>query len=362
MNKDILYYKYRFTSVVLLLGYAFIHTQLSGIYSEVSLEQLIHFSAQLPFGQRLLVPALVNGLTYVFPFTIDELFFLLEWLFISLFYFCLYQLLLLEFNSRQARLLSWLCILLLPLVTVINYRYRVFGGAPFFYPSDTASLFFMTLGFLFCLREKWIYFVPWVFISTLNRESSILLVLLVPALYWHKVHTVIKPIFGALCAYLFARIVVLVLLRDAEGQIMDWYFHMSTHTHFEVNLLWLLEGQNVLLLVFGLAGLPLLWFVLFDYIPLQFRPLRYVTLFYFLALLLVGNVMEPRIFSEILVLLYFPVCLAIRNWLSKQPLIFPNKLGIAYYIDRYAILGIFCFVILFRQFLNHSLITFFIPK
>ncbi|KTD36436.1 hypothetical protein Lnau_1420 [Legionella nautarum] len=356
INKDILHYKYRFISVVLLLGYAFIHTQLSGVYTESSLEQLMNFSARLPFEQRILVPALANGLSRVFPLTVDKLFFLLEWLFISLFYFSLFQLLKLEFNQRQAQLLAWLSILLLPLMTVVNYRFRVYGSAPFFYPSDTAALFFMTLGFLLCLRAKWTYYIPWVFIATLNRESSILLVLLIPALYWQQIRRIIKPLIFALLSYLLARILILTVLHKVPGQLMDWYFHFSTHTYFEVNLLWLLEGQNILLLVFALVGLPLFWFSFFDYLPLQLRPLRYLALFYFFALLSVGNFMESRIFSEIFVLLYFPVCLAIKNWLMRQAPILPTKLGIAYYIDRYAVLGLLFFVLVFRQHLNHWVI------
>lgn len=75
INKDILLYKYRFITVVLLLGYVFIHTQLSGVYTESSLEQLMSFSAHLPFEQRLLVPALANVLSRVFPLSVDKLFF-----------------------------------------------------------------------------------------------------------------------------------------------------------------------------------------------------------------------------------------------------------------------------------------------
>jgi hypothetical protein len=356
INKDILLYKYRFITIVLLLGYVFIHTQLSGVYTESSLEQLMSFSARLPFEQRLLVPALANVLSRVVPLSVDKLFFLLEWLFISLFYFSLFQLLKLEFNQRQAQLLAWLSILLLPLMTVINYRFTMNGSAPFFYPSDTATLFFMTLGFLLCLRAKWVYFIPWVFISTINRESSILLVLLIPTLHWQQIHKVIKPLIFALLSYLLARMLILAILHKVPGPLMDWYFHFSTHTYFEVNLLWLLEGQNILLLVFGLTGLPLFWFAFFDYLPLQLRPLRYLALFYCLALLLVGNFMELRIFSEIFVLLYFPVCLAIKNWLMRQAPILPTKLGIAYYLDRYAVLGLLFLVLLFRQYLNHWVI------
>ena len=137
MNDDLLRYKYRFITFVLLLGYAFIHTSLTGVYVDATFDKLINFSARLPFGQRLLVPALADLIAQFLPFSIDKLFFLLELLFISLFYFSLRKLLQQEFETEMAQLLSWLFILL-PLMTVVNYRYTSNGEATFSIP-DTAS-------------------------------------------------------------------------------------------------------------------------------------------------------------------------------------------------------------------------------
>lgn len=352
MNDDILRYKYRFITFVLLLGYAFMHTKLTGVYVDTTFDQLIDFSVRLPFGQRLLVPSLANAATHFLPLRVDKLFFLLEWLFISLFYFALRNLLKQEFIPQQAQLLSWLFIILLPLMTVINYRFTSNGEATFFYPSDSASLFFMVVGYLFCLRSQWLYFIPWVFLATLNRESSILLVLIIPALHWQKLSSVLKPILFAFLAYFLARLLVLTFLHGVPGQLMEWYFRASSHTYFEVNLLWLFDEQHILLFMFCFSGLPLFWFAFYDFIPLQYRPLRYVALLYFLALLLVGNFMEARIFIEIMVLLYLPVCIALNSWLRGLKPICPSNTGLLYYIDRYAVLAILILIAMLRQPLN----------
>lgn len=356
MNSDLLRYKSRFITFVLLLGYAFIHTRLTGVYVETTLDEMIDFSVRLPFAQRVLVPVLVRFFSFFLPLAVDQLFFLAEWLFISLFYFALVRLLMYEFNPRQAQLLSWLFLLLLPLQTVINYRFTTGGEATFYYPSDTATLFFMAIGYLFCLRAQWIYFILWVFLATFNRESSILLVLMIPALHWQQRRSVFKPMLLSMLAYLFARLIVLTLLHGVSGQLMEWYFRASSHSYFEVNLLWLLNEQHILLFMFCFAGLPLFWFAFYDYIPLQYRPLRYVVLFYFIGLLMVGNFMEARIFTEILVLLYLPVCVAISRWLAKIQPYYPTTTGFLYYVDRHIVLGMLIVIMVFRQTLNHWVI------
>ncbi|MBA2653229.1 MAG: hypothetical protein H0U73_13335 [Tatlockia sp.] len=352
MNNELLRYKSRFLTFVLLLGYAFIHTQLTGLYSELSLSGFIDFSVRLPYGQRLLVPALANLAARVLPLAAEELFFLLELLFITLFYFAMKSLMQREFDLRQAQFLSWLFILLLPLITVVNYRFRTNGIATFFYPSDTSTLFFMAIGLLLCLRSQWLYFIPWVFLATLNRESSILLVLIIPALYWQTLKTVLKPMAWALLAYLLARLLILQFLHGIPGELIEWRAEGAPFNHFRYNLLWLMNGQNILLFIFCFAGLPFFWFAFFDFIPLQYRPLRYIALFYFLGLLMVGRFMEARIFSEIVVLLYLPVCIALKNWLSGfEPIVSDHFL--AYYINRYAVLSLLFATVILHQLLYH---------
>ena len=207
----------------------------------------------------------------------------------------------------------------------------------------------MALGFLFCLRSQWLYLIPWIFLATFNRESSILLVLMIPALHWQKFSSVLKPMFFALIAYILARFLVLSFLHGVPGQLMEWYFRKSSHTYFEVNLLWLFNKQNILLFMYCFAGLPLFWFAFYDFIPLRYRPLRYIAFFYFIALLLVGNFMEARIFIEIMVLLYLPVCLALSRWLSEQKPILSDLRGLAYYLDRYLILALLLLIAILRQ-------------
>lgn len=76
MNKDILRYKARFMTLALLLSYAFIHTKLTGIYDDTSLTDMANFSVRLPYGQRMLIPAIVHFIGYFLPLSVDNLFFL----------------------------------------------------------------------------------------------------------------------------------------------------------------------------------------------------------------------------------------------------------------------------------------------
>ena len=75
MNKDIFRYKCLLTNWILVFSYAFMHVKLTGIYLGATLEDMTHFTAPLPFGQRLMIPALVHVLLPFSPFNISELFF-----------------------------------------------------------------------------------------------------------------------------------------------------------------------------------------------------------------------------------------------------------------------------------------------
>ena len=356
MNDDFLRFKSRFVTFAVLLSYAYLHTKLSANYIDASLTDLFDHTVRLPFAQRLLAPWLAQFLSYCFLFSIDEAFFILEWLFISLSFFAMFQLLCEAFPAKKARALSWLFILLLPLISIINYRYTIQGEVPIFYPYDTVSLFFIIIGLLLCLKSRWIFFIPILFVATLNRESSILLVLLIPALHWHSLQKVRTPILLAILTYCLARLLVMSLIQGTPGQLMEWEFQATHRTHFEMNLIWLLNGQKLLLFLFCFASLPLFWLAFYDYIPFSYRPLKYVILFYFLGLLLVGNFTEARIFTEIAALYYFPVCLAVNRWLNDLPPYKTDAAGVLYFVNRYVILGVLTLVVVLHQPLNYWVI------
>lgn len=357
MNEDFLRYKTRFITLTLLLGYAFMHVKLTGVYFKATFDKLANFSAPITFGQRLLIPLFAHVISYFTSLDLDKIYFLIEWIFISLFYFALLRLMQYEFTLRQAQLLSWLFLLLLPLMTVINYRFTTDGPATFFFYYDSPSLFFLTLGFLFCLRSHWLYFLPLLFVATINRESSLLLILFIPALHWNHLHAVYKQIILSLAVYVLARSLVLIFLHDSSGTLLEWYFKSSSDTHFKVNFQWLLNEQHIFLFIFCFAGLPFFWFAFYDYIPLLFRPLRYVALFYFIVLLVIGNFPEVRIFSEIVLMLYLPVCIALKSWINhRMPVSSEVTTGMLYYIDRYFVLATLALITAVHHSLNQWVI------
>lgn len=356
MNAIFFRYKTRLLTLALILGYAYLHVRLTGIYADTTLERFIDFSARLPFGQRLLVPSIAHFISIIIPLKPEEIFFLLEVGFVSLLYVTIRHLLQHEFKPSQAKLLSWLFILLLPLMSVINYRYTTSGDALFFYPYDSASLFFIAAGFLFCIRSQWSILIPLVFLATFNRESAVLLILLIPALHWQQIRLVLKPFALACLAFLIARLIVLYFVSDLPGPLTEWYFRESEFTHFSVNLAWLLNEQHILFFMFCFAGLPLFWFVFHDYIPQRFQPLRFIALFYFLCLLLVGNFIEARVFGEVIVLLYMPVCVGINRWLAGWQPDYASDKHFSFYISRYSVLIILAIIVLGRTPLNQGVI------
>lgn len=357
MNMDFLRYKSRFITITLILGYAYLHFVLTRTFVETPFDQVLHFSVRFPYAQRILIPLLVYPFSWL-PVQSQNLFFMAEMFFTTLMYFGVYVLLRTEFNIRESQLLSWLFILILPLVTIINYRFTVGAHATFFYPADTPAIFFTALGLFWCLRARWIYYIPLVFIATLNRESAILLVLLIPVLNWQRIKEILKPLSLSFLAYLCARIIILYFLKGISGQLIEWNAFKTNYTHFEVNLNWLFSDLNLLLFCFCFAGLPLFWFAFHDYIPRIYRPLRYLIALYFVGLLLVGNFIEARIFGELIVLLYFPVCCAVRNWLAEFNILQENQMSknFLFYLNRYAILVVFACIIIFQSFLNQALL------
>lgn len=354
--KDLFIYKQRFFTCMLILGYAYLHSALCASFSIATGEQLMLGQAPLPFAQRMLIPWLLQKIHTLTSIKISDLLFLCELLFTALFYFALNALLRTEFEVKKATLLSWLFFLLLPLITLINYRLTIGGTSPIFYLYDTPTLFFLAAGYLCCLRQQWLFFYLLVFLATLNRESSILLVLLIPALYWGDKKPKALPLVISSLLFVTAKAIVLMTTAKLPGTIMAFYKLNTPYTLFYFNLQWLFQHENILLFLFCIAGLPFLWFTFYDYIPLKYRPLRYVLLMYFVGLLCIGVFPETRIFSEIALLLYLPVCVAMHHWLTDKPALV-EKTGIGYFINRYAVIGLLVLIVLLQNQLNQLVIA-----
>ncbi|MCA0402409.1 MAG: hypothetical protein LCH30_01295 [Proteobacteria bacterium] len=349
MNKDIFQYKKRGTLFILLFSFTYLYTKLTAQVTNLPFEGLIHFSVPLPYNQRVLVPLTARLITYLSPLQLNHIFFLIALIFFCLTYLCLVKLMQMAYSKKQAQLLAALFILLLPLCLVINYRYSWGGEAAVFHPYDAATFFFMTLGFYLCLKQKWLYFFINLFFATLNRESSFLLILLIPCLNYKEMKGNYRLLFFAIFLYALTRYLIFYCLPNHDGSFIEFNMQQGEQSHFAMNMQWLFLKENIFLCSFSFLFLPLIWFCLCDYIPPQYRPIRYISLFYFLLLIFVGNITEARIFIEIIVLLYFPACLAISNWLNGN--YYQFKPSLCTFIDRYAIIFVLSLFFVLAAFL-----------
>lgn len=354
MNRDIVRYKYNFLTFVLVIAYALMHIRLTGCYVDATLEQLYNFSVRMPFAQRVLTPFILHVLSYFLDVNLYNLAFMLECIFSGLTFWSLFSLLQYELDTQQAKLMSWLFFLILPVITVVNYRLAAPISdtfAAFYYPYDTATLFFMFAGLLFCLREKWIHFIILLFFATLNRESSFLLVLSALTLYWRGPTRNYLYIISAFLVYGITHLLIIYFVDYRGGSHFDYIIPNSDIPRFMDNLHWLFVKENLLLFMYCMAFLPIFWFAFSEYIPVKLRPLRYVALLNFCILLYVGSFKEARIFSEIVALLYMPVCIGVRNWLQGMKPIVVDR------FDRYHVLafivGLFIFSSLLAIYFKH---------
>jgi len=357
MTNALFLYKKRFIAVALIMSYAYLHMRLTGMYFRVPLDSFLQLTTPLPFAQRVLVPAIVHFLSPWLNLPVDDLFFLLELVFTALLFVAMLQLLQLEFDDKSAQILTWLFFLLMPLISVVNYNYTRHNGlCAFYYPYDTSTLFFMTVGYRYCLEARWWPFTLWLVFATVNRETSILLILLIPALHGAPVLRQ-SVVAWSLLAYAATRCALYGLLHAQQGQ---WacYLDQSSATLFLSNLHWLFVEDNALLFLYCLACLPLFWFVFLDYIPVRYRAVRYVVLVHVLCLLMMGHFKESRIFGESVVLLYLPVCLGVSRWLQgEEPTCQPHLSTFAY-VDRYAVFVVLGGLVLCFAPINALLIRF----
>jgi hypothetical protein len=338
MNKQIQQYKNNFMIFMILFTYTVMHMKLTGSYEFASLEKLTLFSAPPPFSYRVLLPSIGAVLNKLDVLKIEIIYFLLEFVFVSLLYLSLKKLLEEYFEENKACFLSLLFIILCSLIFILNYRYTIGREATFRFPYDTPALMFTILGIYLILKQAWgIYFIC-VFLATLNRESSILIILLVPIIYSQNKKQWLYPFITSLIIYLLTRGMLYYFISNSTATIFNWHYGKSDYMLFDVNFHWLFHEQNVLLFVAEFAFMPLFWFTFYDYIPRDFRGIRYLVFAYLLGLLCVGSVMESRIFGECVALMYLPVCLAVNNWMNGEQPQKSQRLSVLECVNRYFII------------------------
>lgn len=302
-----------------VIAYAFMHFFLNGQYTEVTFSKLIAFDVIKPYAYRVLLPA-VGYLAKPIapPFYV---FFILEVFFSWLIYFSMRRLCEKFFKPNQAFLLTLLFFLCLSLVFIINYRFAVERCGTFFFPYDTPAVAFTTLGLYLCLEKKFPWLYALIAVATLNRETSVLVCLMLPALYHKQLKVWLKPFIVSMTIYLLIRLSISWLLRLHGGSVIEIHNLNSGFPHLSENMFFLLNRYYLFWIFAEMAFLPVVLFTFYDYVPKTLASLKYVAAAYVIGLFIVGNIIEGRIFGEVTAILFLPSACAIHNWLLSKPVI-----------------------------------------
>lgn len=297
---------------LLALAYAVLRLKLNRESEFASWEQMLSFTAPLPFGHRVLTPALAKTFMLVTGRGPKAAFAVLEFGSTLLMLGGLWGVLRMGMPSRPATLFTLGFVLLLPFLFLLQTPW------PLYYPYDTLSMALCVLVQWALLSRKTAWALGLMFLAALNRESALFLVGIYLAMRVGRdsPRSVLLTAAGLLSAFYSARGLIGLLLPDNPGAALHW---MHDHRPRVVgNLGWLMGPSNAAMVLAYVGFLPLGYWLLGDRIPALFRRVHLVLLAMFLSLLLVGNIYEPRIFGELLVLGYVPLAAAACAWLFDE--------------------------------------------
>jgi hypothetical protein len=285
--------------VALAYGFASLRFHHNARFAGASLEGLTDGTALLPYQFRTLIPWLVkciSNLPFV-SFPLDSIYFVVEATSVFLAILAFRRYLALLFGDSALPFLFSIT-LLYPL----TIQYVVWDTYPiFYYPYDIPSVLFLTLGLIFLYEKSWTRYYVLFVVATFNRETSCFLTI-------------------AFLATSFRRESLRDLAIHCGFQLAIWVsvkgllYHLFSANASAPNSIAGLFDDNVLLNMHRLSSpaayLSLLSIVGFLWLPtlLSFRLIRddfvrrslIVCLPFFVGMLLVGNIVETRIFGELI--------------------------------------------------------------
>lgn len=275
------------------LGYAWLRSVYTHEYSAVPWRRLLALNAPLPFGHRVLVPWLV-GPWVERGIPVRHLFAAVE----ALSYAAVVWLTVAStrrwLSTTRARWAGVLVGAVLPLVYVAPRHW------PLHYPWDGPALVVLAAAVWASGRHR--YWIAWVVatIGALNRETAILVPLIVVAVGIEDRQQ--RPIALAWAqlivgSVIVVRVAVAVLLPDNPGPPLHWTIGAGEYRVFS-NLRWLANVRHWPSLVVYLGVLPLAWPVVRRAVPTSLRRVAMVGVAYFVGAMLVANVYEPRAWGE----------------------------------------------------------------
>jgi hypothetical protein len=294
------------------LAYAILRFKLNIEYSGATWKQLFDLAAPIPFGYRILVPILSKPLVYCGA-TIQQAYQFWETIFCFLLILSMYCALRIYTSKRRAASFALFFLFVLPLAFLLRFEY------PIYYPHDTPAMAAIAIGSYLVLSKRWTLLWLLMIIATLNRESSIIIIgLFVVSHFRNMSRYHYRALAAVVVAYGTTRCAVyLITINNPKPYGGSMAFHMLDGSWRIINNLSWLTG-NGLTLLSTMAFLPVAPVILRQYIPQEMRHWHLIAFAYLSMLAFIGNLYEPRIFGEILVVLFIPSVLGLLTYLDTD--------------------------------------------
>lgn len=309
--------------LLISLSYSFLRFSLNTEYSGATWQSMYDLNAQLPFGYRILIPVLCRPLVEWFSLPVRAAYFFFEALSCIFVVIALKKIFQIYLEEQHANVYALAIFLFLPFLYLFNFMW------PLYYPYDTAAIAFIAWSIYLIIKERWVILVFVTALGTLNRETTLLIPLTFLALAGARMEVKrAMSIFTCLItAYVAVRCAVSVLVANNPTRYygpVAFAFEKSWRALNNLN--WLLEIQNWFILLATTGFMLVLWLLLRSNIPRHLRRLHLVAFSHFSLLIFVGNLYEPRMFGEMFVILYFPFCLGLNNYLTGKKVQTPRLL------------------------------------
>lgn len=295
------------------LYFSHMHILMCDQAQKASLDLLLANQADTPFQYRVLIPWLVQWVSYrlipnlVSPF---QMFTMIEFFFT--FSLCIafrsYIVLFIE-DAMRSSVYALSIFLLLP------YQYIFYSPSlhSIFYPSDVPSVFFFTLGLILIWEKKWFLYYSIFVIATFNRETTIFLIFI----YW--ITTISKRNWPSVTWQCLIQMVLWLLIKQFLALLYADNPGPGIFVSF-ISTNWLKLG-NPLNAIRVASSFCFVWIAVLLRFPLIISSFlqrtTYVIFPYAIGMSIVGNIVELRIFGELI-----PVVLS-TFWVIIDRSLFP---------------------------------------
>lgn len=286
------------------------HYALNLNFPLAKLQALIDGTAHKPFQFRILIPWLVGALNNITGVTIITLYQVIESISVIALVFCTRYFFRTYFEPPIVDYLSFAVVLVLP------WHYLLPREIALVIPSDIPAVMFFTLLLALMVNKKWLWYYVIFAIATLNRETTCFVTIIFLLAYWKKLP--VRELFYHLVAQLVIWTTIKTglwfLYADNPGSLFEIFHAGGSRSHFWSNIQFLTTPKRVLILLssFGFLWIPvLIWGKYISELFIKSALLAFIP--FFLAMLIIGNLNEIRIFGE-----WLPLVLAANFIILRQ--------------------------------------------